>query len=232
MAGELQIGYRSGASLVCVVFSADSGGLAWRSQIAPAAFIPFQSGVLTDFAFPPLNMSNQGGVYYYADMPQDIPTGAYNVVVYDLGLGNTSINPGQGTGRIEWTGNSGSRFIPSYSNLVTSGLFTNAFPTQLSRSFAVRNFPIYLKSAEDHVAPFTSGIVSGQIAHNSGLFTALQSGQVVEVGNGFYNVMALTSGDLDAETAKMLFVARGISGGWSDPLAYSLVLQRNASSGS
>ena len=232
MSAELQIAYRSGAALSCVVFPVNSGGLAWRSQIPPAQFIPFQSGVLGDFAFPQLGMTYRGASYYIADMPQDIPPGVYNVVAYDLGLGTGSDNPGQGRGQIQWAGSSGSRFVVPYTMMATSGLFANAFPTQLARSTMVRNFPIYLKSPEDHVTPFTSGIVSGQIARDSGLFTALQSGEITETGNGFYNVMALTSGDLDAGTAKMLFVARGVSGGWSDPLAYSLVLQRNANSGS
>lgn len=232
MAGEVQFHYRTSGSLFLgyVIFSVNSGGLAFNTPAETwdvydslpfsSFFNSFQGGML------------QGGNYYVADFPQAIVAGSYNLLAIDLLLGGY-LNPGQGTGQIQWAGTlSGSRVVTSYSMLSTSGLFANSFPTQLSRSYAVRNFPIYLKSSEDHYTPFTGGIVSGQIARDSGLFTALQSGQITEVGHGFYNVMGLTSGDLDAGTAKMLFIARGVSGGWSDPLAYSLVLQRNANSGS
>jgi hypothetical protein len=232
MSAEIAVSYRSGADLRVIVFSANSGSLAWAGLF----FTNYAAGSLASFAIPPIasgGMASHGGTFYYTDFPQGIPAGLYNVVLIDTGLGSGKNNPGQGTGQIQWAGDaSGSRFVMPLSQVATSGLFANAFPTQLSRSFAVRNFPVYLKSSEDHFTPFTSGIVSGQIARDSGLFTALQSGQIVEVGHGFYNVMGLTSGDLDAGTAKMLFVARGVSGGWSDPLAYSLVLQRNANSGS
>lgn len=239
MGGEVQVAYRSGANLRVVVFPANSGGMAWALaglDNHTGDFIDYDLGSIGTYAMPTIfsgGMPSQGGTLYYTDFPQGIPAGVYNVQLFDTGIGSGLNNPGQGQGQIQWAGDSsGNRYVASYSLVISSGLFADAFPTQLSRSYAVRNFPIYLRSPEDHVTPFTSGIVSGQVARNSGLFTALQSGEITEVGNGFYNVMALTSGDLDAETAKLMFIARGISGGWSDPLCYSLVLQRNANSGS
>jgi hypothetical protein len=79
------------------------------------------------------------------------------------------------------------------------------------------------------VTPFTSGVVSGQIWRDGATSPSpLQSGAFTEVGNGFYNLQALTSGDLLATTVKLLFSAQGISGGQADVLPMSVVLQRSS----
>jgi hypothetical protein len=113
-------------------------------------------------------------------------------------------------------------------DLATSGQIGLVSPMRLARGVGILNFPVYLKSSADHVTPFTSGVVSGQISRDNGSFGALQSGAITEIGLGHFNLFALTSGDLLANTVRLHFTATGISGGSSDPLPISLVLQRTS----
>ena len=130
----------------------------------------------------------------------------------------TESDPTVGSGDIQWSGSS----VLPLSNLVTSG---QVGVVRLSRNQMVLNFPIYLKSSTAHATPFTSGIVSGQIAQDGGNFTQVQSGAFLEVGLGFYTLQSLTSGDLNCHTMKLLFTAQGVSGGSSDPLPLAFILQ-------
>ena len=70
-------------------------------------------------------------------------------------------------------------------------------------------------------------MVSGQIARDGGAFGALQSGTVTERGLGFFDC-TLTSGDLLANTVKLVFTAVGVSGGAADPVPFGAVLQRSS----
>ena len=92
----------------------------------------------------------------------------------------------------------------------------------------IQNFPIYLVSATDHVTPFVSGVISGQISRDGGAFGALQSGAFTEIGLGTYKLQALTSGDILCNTAALVFTGTGISGGTSDPRVFTLLLQRTS----
>ncbi len=92
----------------------------------------------------------------------------------------------------------------------------------------IQNFPLYFRSSIDHVTPFVSGIISGQISRNGGAFGALQSGAYTELGLGFYALQALTSGDTSAVTIALMFNAVGISGGTSDPLPLGIVTQHSS----
>ena len=108
------------------------------------------------------------------------------------------------------------------SSLTSSGSLA---AIRITRGKMVQNFPLYMKSATDHVTPMTSGVVSGQISKDGGAFGPLQSGAFTERGLGFYSLQALTSGDLAANTIALLFTATGVSGGVSDPLAMSILTQ-------
>jgi hypothetical protein len=91
----------------------------------------------------------------------------------------------------------------------------------------VQNFGVHLKSSSTHIDNFTSGVVSGQSSRDGGSFGALQSGTFTERGLGFYSC-TLTSGDLLATTVFLSVTANGISGGASDPVSISMVLQRSS----
>ncbi len=89
----------------------------------------------------------------------------------------------------------------------------------------ITNFPIYFQSEIDHVTPLTSGVCSGQIARDNGPFGPLQSGAFTEAGLGYYNLQALTSGDMNGRTIKLVFSAIGVSGGAADPVPLSFLTQ-------
>lgn len=133
-------------------------------------------------------------------------------------------DPTVATGEEQWTG---AALFP-LSDLATSGQFGQLAPLRLARGTMIQNFPFPLVSAADHVTPFISGVVSGQISRDGGSFAALQSGAFTELGNGFYSLQAFTSGDLLCNTAAVVFNCVGISGGAADPRRLSLVLQRTS----
>src|SRR5262249_47225876 len=135
--------------------------------------------------------------------------------------GSASENDGTiGGQNLEWNGNA----LAPLSDTATNGQLGQFSPLRLAYGGAISGFPFYLKSSADHITPFTSGIVSGQISRNAGAFVALQSGVFTETGLGFFRVN-LTSGDLAATTIAMLFTANGISGGSSDPLPLTILTQ-------
>jgi hypothetical protein len=172
-----------------------------------------------------VSLTQQGtaSAYYVGNFPTGIAPGTYNVVAkQQLGGSPAEADPTVAQGQLEWNG---TRPLP-LSDLVTSGQFAQSFPIPIAYGTMVRDFGIYFKSSVDHVTPFTSGVVSGQIVRGSGTWGPLQSGAFVEVGNGFYNLQALTSGDLAATTVKLLFTANGISGLSADPVAMTIVTQR------
>lgn len=166
----------------------------------------------------PVAATEQGtGSLFVANFPSTISPGTYDVVARQkLTAAFLESDPIIAGGAVEWNGS----IVPPLSDLATSGQFGRALPVKMTRGHMVQHFPIYFKSSVDHITPLTSGTVSGQIARDGGSFGALQSGAFTEIGNGFYNVN-LTSGDLDAGTAKVLFTAAG-----ADPVPLGFVLQR------
>lgn len=162
--------------------------------------------------------------YYVGNFPTGITTaGVYNVIVKRQTTASPAeADPTIAVGEIQWNG---SEVLP-LSNLATSGQIGQIGPIKIARGTMVRNFPIYLKSSIDHVTPFTSGGVSGQLAKDNGSFGPFQSGAFTEVGLGWYNLQAITSGDTNAETIKMVFTANGVSGGTSDPLPMAFITQK------
>lgn len=167
----------------------------------------------------PVAATEQGaGSLFVANFPSTIAPGTYDVAARQRPTAPyLESDPIIAGGGVEWNGT----IVPPLSDLTTSGQFGRALPVKMTRGHMVQNFPIYFKSSVDHITPLTSGVVSGQIARDGGNFGALQSGAFAEIGNGFYNLVAFTSGDLDAGTAKVLFTAAG-----ADPVPLGFVLQR------
>ena len=134
-------------------------------------------------------------------------------------------DPTIGVGDYNWNG---SQVVP-LSDLATSGQIGQIAPLKIYRGQQILNFPFRMVSSADHVTPFVSGVVSGQISRDGGAFGVLQSGAISEIGLGFYKT-TLTSGDLTANTVALTFSANGISGGTADTRDFSMVLQRSSGS--
>lgn len=220
MAGEIQCSYKAAVTLYGVVRSPQSGGMVWDN--VSGYFTTYNTTLYSNYS---VSLTQQGtaSAYYVGNFPTSIAPGTYNVVAkQQLGGSPAEADPTVAQGQLEWNG---TRPLP-LSDLVTSGQFSQSFPIPIAYGTMVRDFGIYFKSSVDHVTPFTSGVVSGQIVRGSGTWGPLQSGAFVEVGNGFYNLQALTSGDLAATTVKLLFTANGISGLSADPVAMTIVTQR------
>lgn len=220
MAGEIQCSYKAAVTLYGVVRSPQSGGMVWDN--VSGYFTTYNTTLYSNYS---VSLTQQGtaSAYYVGNFPTGIAPGTYNVVAkQQLGGSPAEADPTVAQGQLEWNG---TRPLP-LSDLVTSGQYAQSFPIPIAYGTMVRDFGIYFKSSVDHVTPFTSGVVSGQIVRGSGTWGPLQSGAFVEVGNGFYNLQALTSGDLAATTVKLLFTANGISGLSADPVAMTIVTQR------
>lgn len=221
MSAELQWSYETGKSCYCVM--RNTTGQPWSTSGGTGGFSAFLSGAWPDYAVAGTEQGVTG--YYTADMPAAMPAGVLNVVAKEqLGGTEAQTDPTIANGDVQWNG---SAVLP-LSNLATSGQIGQIAPLRVARGTMVQNFPIYLKSSADHITPFTSGVVSGQISRDGGAFGVLQSGAFSEVGQGVFSLQALTSGDLLANTCTLLFTANGISGGSADPLAMSFVLQRTS----
>ena len=166
--------------------------------------------------------------YYTGTFPSSIVAGTYSAVAkVQIGASVAESDSTAGAGQVEWNGAA----LAPLSDTATSGQLGSYMPIKLARGVAVPNFPIYMVSAADHITPFTSGVISGQIARDpvSGVvWNALQSGFFTEIGYGGYVLQALTSGDLLCNTALLRFTGVSVSGGLgaSDAKMFSLVLQR------
>ena len=217
MAGELQALATTGRTVYALI--RNSTGSIWNGSA-------FASYVTASYATYVVTMAEQGTAsgFYAGTFPAAITAGTYSIVVKVQSGGSpaeTDLSAAEGT--FDWTGTAAS----TLSDTATSGQVGQFAPIRMARSWQILNFPIYLKSSADHVTPLVSGVVSGQIARDGGSFGPLQSGAFTEVGNGFYRIQALTSGDLACNTASLLFTAVNISGqATADPLPMTLLLQR------
>lgn len=175
-----------------------------------------------------ISMTEQGTAsgIYLGSFPSAIVPGVYDIIArQQIGGSPAETDPTMGVeDSYQWNGS----FTLPLSDLSTSGQIGQVAPIRLARGVQILNFPIYLKSAADHITPFTSGVLSGQISRDGAAYTSLQSGHFTEVGLGGYSLQALTSGDLLANTVMLLVTANGISGGTSDPLPLSFILQRTS----
>lgn len=219
MAGELQVSYRTGKTVYVLIRSAT--GTIWNGT----TFVTYATA---DYGNYSVSLTEQGtaSAFYVGTFPAGITTpGSYNLVAKErLGSSPDEADATIGTETFEWTGTA----VLSPANLASSGQVSQIGPIRLARGSMIQNFPIYLRSSTDHVTPFVSGVISGQIARDGGSFGVLQSGAFTETGLGFFTLQALTSGDLLANTVKLLFTGAGISGGTSDPLPMSFILQRTS----
>lgn len=217
MAGELQASYRTGRT--CYFLIRSRTGTIWNGTT-------FETYATANYATYDLAATEQGTAssFFVATFPTAISAGVYSVVLKDQSGGTPAeTDVTVATGEVHWNGTA---TIP-LSDLATSGQLSVVSPINIARGIMQQFFPLYFKSAADHITPFVSGIISGQIARNGGSFGTLQSGGVSERGLGWYDV-TLTSGDLDAATVKLVFTGRGVSGGTTDPLLFSFILQRSS----
>ncbi len=220
MAGEIRArGPGTGRTVYATLYG--SGNSIWNTSGGVGGLSSFSSGAWTDYA---ISLTEQGvSNVYQGDFPLAAPAGHFDVVAWQQIAGSPAqTDVGVAMGSVEWNG---SQYVP-LSNLATSGQVGSIAPIRLARGVQVNNFPFKLVSAADHVTPYTSGVVSGQIARDAGAFGALQSGLVTERGLGWYDVQ-LTSGDMLANSIKLVFTANGISGGpGSDQRDFALLLQK------
>lgn len=222
MAGELKLSYATGKTVYCMLLNA-------TGQFANNTSMAFETYVTANVSLYAVSLANLGSAssIYEGNFPTWIPSGVYDIIGKQQLTGtpletDPTIAVEDGFG---WTGTT----RVGFSDLSTSGQVGQNTPLKLARGVMVQNFPIYLKSSIDHITPFTSGVVSGQVARDGGAFTALQSGAFTEIGLGWYTLSALTSGDLLANSVKLNFTATQISGlGNSDPLPMAFLMQRTS----
>ena len=226
MPGEIGLSLITGKTIYANIIDRISGGMYWNTSGGFEVYSEL-SGSQLSYAIP---LTEQGtGGHYVGDAPPTLPPGGYDVIAKLKG--GAFFAPGDdniGGGELQWSSpnQSGGTGVIPWISFATSGQLGAIGKIQLNRQTMVENFKIYLKSASDHSTPFTSGACSGQIVRDAGtVFGPLQSGAFTEIGNGFYNLQALTSGDLDAETAALLFTAARSGGFLSDPLPFAVVLQ-------
>lgn len=217
MAGEVQFTYRTGAT--CYFLVRNATGQVWNTS-GTGAFVTYDASYYSSYS---ISCSEQGtgSSYYVGNFPTAIPPGVYPTVAKSQIAGSgVESDPTAAQGDVQYKGyGSGMMGLP---DLMQSGIVQTP---KLQRQTMVQNFPVYLKSSVDHATPFVSGTVSGQIARDGGTFGPLQSGAITETGMGWYTLQALTSGDLNASTVKLLFTATSTGGGSSDPLPMAFVLQ-------
>lgn len=220
MSNELQGSYVHGATVYALV--RNTVGQIWNTTTGL-----FETYTTANYSGYAITATEQGtaSAYYLANMPA-APAGSINALFKaQVGASPAETDSTVDVGSLDWTGSA----VATVANIPVSGTLQ---PIQIQRGVMILNYPIYLRSSSDHITPYTSGNVSGQISKDGGSFGPLQSGGFTEVGNGFYNLKALTSGDLAANTISLLFTATGQSGGTSDPLPQSFILQNANVSGS
>ncbi len=222
MAGEIQASFRTGNTVFSLI--RNRVGQVWNTSGGTGAFETYTTAVFTSYA---ISLTEQGSAsaYYVGTFPSAIIPGVYSLTAkQQLGGSAAETDPTIAVGDFQWNGTVA---LP-LSDLATSGLVAQIFPIRLARGTMIQNFPIYMVSAVDHVTPLTSGILSGQIARDGGSFGPLQSGAFTETGLGYYNLQALTSGDLLGNSIKLLFTGVKISGGNADPRPFAFILQRSS----
>ena len=199
-----------------------SGSAVWSTSGGTGGFEAYNSLDWADYA---VSLTEQGSTaIYQGNFPAAVPAGVFDIDARrQIGASPATTDVTVATGSEEWNG---TKTVP-LSDLATSGQLSQLVPIKLARSYQIKDWSIYLRSSADHVTPFTSGVISGQIQRdNSTTWQPLQSGAFTEAGQGYYVLQALTSGDLDANSVRLLFTGTGVSGGTADPLPQAAILQR------
>lgn len=219
MAGEIQAQY-SVSGITAYAMIRNRVGQIWNT--AGSAFEAYNAANIADYD---ISLTEQGSSgMYVGNFPTAISAGIYSIVAKrQIGGSPAESDPSFANGDLQWNG---TVTLP-LSDLATSGQLGQATPLRIARGTGVPNFPFKMVSAADHVTPFVSGVISGQISRDGGAFGALQSGGVTELGLGWYKV-TLNSGDLLANTVALLFTGVGISGGAADQRDFSMILQRTS----
>lgn len=218
MAAELQFSFMAGRT--CYVLVRNRIGQIWNGS-------SFEAYATANYANYVISATQQGtaSAFYVATFPSAIVPGVYSIVGKEQIAGSPAeTDPTVATGEEQWNG---TVTLP-LSDLATSGQMGQLLPIKVYRGQQILNFPFKLVSSVDHITPFTSGVVSGQISRDGGIFGALQSGAFSEIGLGYYSLQAFTSGDLLANTVAITFTAAGISGGLSDPRDIVILTQRTS----
>lgn len=221
MAREIQIahGY-TGRTLYASIANVTSGFFWNQSGGTSGAFEAFTSGNWARYAVSLTELGVTGR--YHGNFPSVVGAGVYGVEARNQAGADPAQTDGTvGSETFQWDG---SVVVPQ-ANLATSGQIGQLAPMRIARGVALSGFPFKMVSAADHVTPFTSGVVSGQISRNGGSFGALQSGTITETGLGWFRCN-LTSGDLAGDTVALVFTAVGISGGSADQRDFALITQR------
>lgn len=201
----------------------DRSARIWSTSGGTGGFESFTSGNWSSYA---ISATEQGVNGYFVGNFPALPAGYYNLSAHQQTGGTPAqTDPRVNTGTEQWDGSN----LVQLSDLATSGQISQIAPLKLARGCMIQNFPVYFKSSTDHVTPFTSGSCSGQVWRDGAASpVVLQSGAFTEVGNGWYNLVALTSGDLLANTVKLLFTC-AISGvSQADPVPMAFILQRTS----
>jgi len=226
MANEVFFSFAPGQTPYFIVFNRN--GQAWNlSGGSAGAFENYTSANYVNYA---ISATQQGtGRIYEGNFPSSIVAGIYSITAFNQIGGSPSESDAQvAVGDLNWNG---SATLP-LSDMATSGQVGQIGPIRLARGNQILNFPFKLVSSVDHITPFTSGLVSGQISKDGTSFTSLQSGLnsggvgYTEIGKGWYALNGLTSGDLLANTVALTFTATGVSGGLSDQRDFGIVLQK------
>lgn len=215
MANEVQVNYAAGATVYFLVRNAT--GSIWNGSA-------FEAYVTANYTTYDVAMTQQGTAsgFYAGNFPSTISPGVYSIVAKNqVGGTPAETDPTVAVGDYQWNG---TVTLP-LSDLATSGQLGTVTPIRLARGVAFSGFPFYMVSSADHVTPFISGVVSGQISRDGAAFGAFQSGTVTEMGLGWFKI-SITSGDLLANVIAMNFTGVGISGGGADPRNMSVILQR------
>lgn len=220
MANEIQLSYQTNKTVYALI--RNRVGQIWSTS-GTGGFEAYATANYADYV---ISLTEQGtaSAYYAGNMPSTVPAGLYNLIGKNqIGGSPVETDATIAQGVEQWNGT----VLLPLSDLATSGQISNFSPIRIARGQMLQNFPFKLVSSLDHITPFTSGVVSGQISRDGGAFGALQSGTVTEIGLGWYKVN-LTSGDLLANTAALTFSAVGISGGNADQRDLSFTLQRTS----
>lgn len=219
MAGEIQASFQTGKTVYARIWNR-------TGSIYNTGTTAFETYNPANYANYPVSLSEQGSsAMYIGTFPVAIATGGVFSIqaCQQIGGSPAQSDPIVAVGDIQWNG---AATIP-LSDLITSGQLSQLSPIKIARGVQVRDFKFYLVSSLDHVTPFLSGTVSGQINRDNGTWGVLAGSGIVEEGNGFYRT-TLTSGDLLCNTASLLFIGANATGGNSDPRPFSLVTQKTS----
>lgn len=217
MAGEVQISFATGRTVYVLI--RNSNGQIWNGS-------NFVSYATVNYLLYTVALAEQGSAsgYYFGNFPTAIVPGTYSITGKSQTGGSAAeTDPTIAVGNLEWNGSG----LAPLSDTATSGQVGTIGPIRLARGIALSGFPFKMVSAVDHVTPFVSGVVSGQISRDGGGFGPFQSGNFAEVGLGWYKCN-LTSGDLLATTVALAFTATGVSGGVADQRDMMMILQRTS----